>query len=185
MIQLSGDTMKVNMLQLSTIYYDRPILSLRSGGPVGHALSPLINPNNLKIEGWYATAHGERTSFILPAQEVRDMIKKGIVVNDHTSLTHTEDLVRLKKVIEHGFEIIGKQVYSENNKKVGKISNYAVDEESMLIKKLYVSVGITKSFKIQQLIIDRSQIVEINDSYITVRDAAVQVPATKGATQTA
>ena len=173
------------MLQLSGIYYDRQILSLRTGGPVGQALSPLINPNNLKIEGWYATARGERNSYILPASEVRDIIKKGIVVDDHSALTHTEDLVRLKKVIDLGFEVINKRVVTENKRKLGKVQNYAVDDESMFIKKLYIAQSLLKNFSTQQLVIDRSQIIEINDSEIVIRDSAERVRTGKRATQPA
>ena len=173
------------MLQLSSTYYDRPVLSLRTGGPIGHALNPLINPNNLKIEGWYATARGERSSYILPVGEVRDIISKGIVVNDHSSLTHVEDLVRLKNIIDLGFEIIGKQVVTENKRKVGKVGDYAVDSESMIIKKLYINQSIVKSFSTQQLIVDRNQIVELNDRKVVIRDTTVQAGAGARATQPA
>lgn len=173
------------MLQLSSTYYDRPILSLRTGGPVGHALSPVINPNNLKIEGWYATARGEKSSYVVPVNEVRDIINKGIVVNDHSSLTHTDDLIRLKDVINVGFEIIGKSVISENKRKLGKVSDYAVDDESMFIKKLYVNQSILKNLGTHQLIIDRTQIVELNDRHVVVRDTSIRAKSTAQATQPA
>jgi sporulation protein YlmC with PRC-barrel domain len=162
------------MLQVSNIYYDRPILSLRTGGPIGHALNPVINPNNLKIEGWYATAKGERTSYIVPISEVRDIINKGIVVNDHSSLTNVDDLVRLKSVIDLGFEIIGKQVVTENKHKLGKVADFAVDDQSMLIKKLYVNQSLIKNLSIQQLVVDRNQIVELDNRRVVVRDASIK-----------
>lgn len=172
------------MLQLSNIYYDRPVLSLRTGGVIGHALNPLINPNNLKIEGWYATAQGDRQTFVLLANEVRDIIRKGIVVNDHTSLTHTDDLIRLKDIISLGFEVINKPVITENRKKIGKVQTYAVDDQTMTIKKLYIAQSMFKNFGIQQKIIDRSQIVQITDHEIIIRDATEPVLAARRATQT-
>lgn len=162
------------MFQLSSIYYNRKVLSLRTGGPVGQALSPVINPNNLKIEGWYATAQGSREAMVLPVPEVRDIISKGIVVDDHTAMTPVEDLVRLRKVIDTAYEPIGKQVITEGKKKLGKVQDYAVDTESMFIKKLYVGQSLLKNFSAQQLVIDRSQIVEINDRIIKVREATAR-----------
>lgn len=173
------------MLQLSKIYYDRPILSLRTGGDIGHALSPLINPNNLKIEGWYATARGERDSCILPSNEVRDIINKGIVVNDHTSLTATEDLVRMKDIINMGFELIGKQVITDQKRKIGKVSDYAVDDQSLHIKKLYVQQSLLRTMSMDQRIIDRDQIVEINNREVIVRDTDDKVRAAEKAPATA
>jgi len=157
------------MLQLSSIFYNQKILSLRSGGPVGHASCPLIDPDNLKIEGWYATALGNKKRMILPVMEVRDIISKGIVVDDHSSLTHVEDLVRQKRIIELSFELIGKLVRTDDKKKLGKVQDYAVDEESMYIKKLYINQNIFKNLTAQQLVIDRNQIIEINDKEIIVR----------------
>lgn len=159
------------MLQLSSIYYDRKILSLRTGGPIGHALSPIINPNNLKIEGWYATAIHERESYIVPTSEVRDIIDKGIVVDDHTALTPIEDMVRLKSVIQLGFEIIGKTVKNDSKRTLGKVESYAVDDTNFTIQKLYVNQSLFRSFSTQQLVIDRSQIIEINDRFVIVKDA--------------
>ncbi len=105
---------------------------------------------------------------ILPVGEVRDIIGKGIVVNDHTSLTLVEDLVRMKDVIDIGYEVIGKIVVS-NKKKLGKVVDYAVETDSMMIKKLYVNQNLLKNFSNQQLIIDRNQIIELNDKHIIVK----------------
>lgn len=173
------------MLQLSSIFYNRKVLSLRTGGPVGFAMSPVINPNNLKIEGWYATATGERESYILPVAEVRDIIIKGIVVDDHSSLTRVEDMIRLKKTIDIAYEVIGKQVVSSGKKKLGKVADYAVNDDVMMIKKLYVNQSLLKNFTTQQLIIDRDQIVEINNKSIIVRDGSEQVRAGAQAQATA
>lgn len=173
------------MLQLSKIFYDRKILSLRTGGPIGQALSPVINPSNLKIEGWYATAIRERESYVLPAAEVRDIIAKGIVVNDHTSLTLTEDLVRLKNIIDLGFEVIGKTVRTESKKTLGKVVDYAVEDQSYVIKKLYITQGIIRNFTGQQLVVDRNQIIEITDRHVIVREIQERVFAGSQASQVA
>lgn len=173
------------MLQLSGIYYDRKILSLRTGGPVGHALNPVLNPNNLKIEGWYATAVHERESYVLPAGEVRDIIAKGIVVDDHSSLTLVDDMIRLKDIINLGFEVIGKTVKNENKRTLGKVEDYAVDDQSLFIKKLYVSQSLLRSFSTQQLVIDRTQIIEINDRFIVIKDGKIRSSRTERAQQTA
>jgi sporulation protein YlmC with PRC-barrel domain len=173
------------MLQLSTIYYNRKILSLRNGGVIAQALSPVINPNNLKIEGWYAQVSGEKGRMIVLENEVRDIIDKGIVVDDHTAITPVEDLVRLKDVVDINFEVIGKQVATESKKKIGKVQDYAVDDSSMFIKKLYINQSLLRSFNTQQLLVDRSQIVEINDRAIVISDSYLTQPAGARASATA
>lgn len=156
------------MLRLSNSYFDRAILSLRIGGRIGTAHTPIINPNNLKIVGWYASA-SDGSEVILPVIEIRDFIIKGLVVNDYTALTHPEDLVRLKQIIDLQFELIGKQVITEHKRKLGKVSDFAVDDQ-FVIQKIYVNPTLFKSLTSDQLIIGRSSIIEITDKHIIVSD---------------
>jgi sporulation protein YlmC with PRC-barrel domain len=165
------------MLRLSTSYTDRSILSLRTGGQIGLAKQPIINPNNLKVEGWYADDSYEKGDFILPAQEIRDLIAKGLVVNDHDALTHPEDMVRLSEIINLKFSLIGKIVSTESGKKLGKISDYAVNDENYYVQKLYVNPSILHGLTQEQLLIDREQIIEITDKKIIVSDPSVKAGA--------
>lgn len=162
------------MLRLSNNYIDRLILSLRTGGRIGKARTPIINPNNLKIEGWLCDNQFEKGEFVLPTVEVRDFINKGIVVNDHDALTHPDDMIRIKEIIDTRFNLIGKSVVSENKKRIGKIADYAVNDQSYYIQKLYVNPSLLKGLSNQQLVIDRTQIVEITDKKIVIADPTVK-----------
>lgn len=169
------------MLKLSNNYTKKPILSLRNGGVIGTAVEPIINPNNLKIEGWYSENSYEKGTYILPASEVRESIAKGLVVNDHEALTHPDDMIRLKEVLKIEFELIGKNVVTESKKKLGKISDYAVEDTTYYIQKLYVDPPMVKSLTSEQKLIDRSQIVDITDKKIVVQDLSLRVGAAKTA----
>ncbi len=166
------------MLRLSASYTDRSILSLRTGGQIGVARSPIINPNNLKVEGWYSNDSYEKGEFILPAQEIRDVIAKGLIVNDHDALTRPEDMVRLSEIISLKFDLIGKNVVSENGKKLGRITDYAVNDDNYYIQKLYVNPSLLRGLAQEQLLIDRGQIIEITDKKIIVSDPTVKAGAT-------
>jgi len=161
------------MMRLSNNYLDRMVLSLRTGGVIGQASAPIINPNNLRIVGWYCTSRTEKCQYILPTSEIREFIPKGLVVNDYEALTHPDDLVRLKEVIHLNFEIIGKSVVTESKKRMGKIADYSVDDTSYYIQKLYINQSLLKSISTDQLIIDRSQIVEITDKKIIISDPTI------------
>ncbi len=162
------------MLRLSNSFYDRDILSLRTGGKIGVADYPVINPNNLKIEGWYARDISQKGEFVLPFREVRDFITKGLVVNDHDSITSPDDLVRLKPTLNLKFDLIGKTVLTESKKKLGKVVDYAVDD-GFYIQKIYVNPPLLKGLSGDQLLISRNEIVEINDKNIVVSDTTVKI----------
>lgn len=168
------------MLQLCGTLINRPVLSLRTGTQVATTLAPIINPNNLKIEGFFVEASG-RKQRILVTQDLRDIMPQGFVVNDEDVLTDASELVRLKDLINLNFELLDKQVVTVSRTKLGKVSDYATETESMYIKKLYVSQSLFKSFSGGNLGIDRTQIVEITSKRIVVNDLNAKVPAHAGA----
>ncbi len=163
--------MKTTMLQLSKSLIDRPVMSLRTGTQVGTTVSAIINPDNLKIEGLYVLdGLSKNRQLILLNQDIRDTIAQGIVINDHDVLVDASDLVRLKEILEIGFELIGKQVVTENKVKLGKVNDFATDTSSMFIQKLYVTQSMLKSFSNGALSVDRSQIIEITNSKIVIKE---------------
>lgn len=165
------------MLKLSEAILNRPVLSLRTGGPIGTATKAIFNPNNLQIEGWYVTDKFDNSQLILVANEVREIIEQGIVVNDHEVLSPAEDLVRLKPILELNFEIIGKTVTTESGKKLGKVSDYAIESSGLMVKKIYASQSLVKNLTGGTLSIDRTQIIEITNRRIVVEDTTEKVPA--------
>ena len=165
------------MLQLSNTLMNRPILSLRTGTVVARATAPIINPNNLKIEGFYCDDRFNKQQLVLLYQDVRDIISQGIVVNDHDALIEVGELVRLKEILELKFELIGKPVETVSKAKIGKVSDYATEVTTMYVQKLYVSQPIFKSFTGGNLGIDRTQINEITNRRIIINDLHGNVPA--------
>lgn len=167
------------MLKLSDSLIGRPVMSLRTGQQAATTTSAIINPNNLKIEGFYCADKFSRKELVLLYQDIRDVIPQGLVVNDHDVLADPDELVRLKEVMSIRFELIGKQVATLSKQRLGKVSDFSVEVETMYVQKLYASRGILKGLTKGNLVIDRSQINEITDKNIIVNDPldAATVPA--------
>lgn len=161
------------MLTLGQALIGKDVLSLRNGTPVGRVTGVIIDPNNLKIMGWQAQDNFSRKNLILLPQEIREIIPQGFVVNDHEALTQPTDLVRLKPILALHFDLMDKPVYSDHKRKLGKVADYAFDKDESIIQKLYVSQPMLKSFSGGTLLIDRSQIVEITDRRVVVKEATV------------
>jgi sporulation protein YlmC with PRC-barrel domain len=166
------------MLQLSAALLNQPILSLRSGGVIATTTSPIVNPNNFKVEGFYCADIRSNETLILLPQDIRDTIPTGFVVNDYDVLAEPEELVRLHKIMEIGFELLGKQVVTTGKHRVGKVSDYATEMETMYIQKIYVSQSLIKSFTGGSLGIDRGQIHEVTPKKIIIHDLLKTSPAT-------
>jgi sporulation protein YlmC with PRC-barrel domain len=164
------------MLQLSNSLLNQPVLSLRTGSVVATVTAPVINPNNLKIEGFYVQDSRDKRQLILVYQDIRELLDRGFVIDDHDVLAEPDELVRLKKVLNIDFQLIGKQVVTTSKQKVGKVSDYAVDINSMMIQKIYVAQSIMKSLTGGSLSIDRNQVNEITPKRVIINELTKKAP---------
>jgi uncharacterized protein YrrD len=163
------------MLLMSKSLLNRPVMSLRSGGQIATTIEPAINPHNLKILGWWCRVTGQNNQQVLLADDVREIMPRGLAINDDSDLSTPEELVRHREILNVHFQLIDKVVKTKRHK-LGKVSDYAYDQDSMFIEKLYVMRPLVKLFASDDtLIIGRNQIVEITDKYILVKDADVTV----------
>lgn len=161
------------MLSLGSSVTDKPVMSLRTGQPVGQTTQPIINPNNLKIEGWYAIDRFSKQRCIVISQEIRDILPQGMLVNDHESLTDPSELVRLQDTLKLQFSLTGKPVYTTGRKRIGKVEDFSFDKVGFFVQKLYVGQSLIKNFSGGSATVDRTQIVEITDRRIVVKEATV------------
>ncbi len=168
------------MLQLSGSFLAKPVLSLRTGVPVATTTSAIINPDNFKIEGFFCYDSRSKKTLVLVYQDIRDVLPQGLVVNDYDVLTEPEEIVRLKKIIHIGFDPIGKRVVTVSKQRVGKVSDYAVETNTMYIQKVYASQSFMKSFTGGNLGIDRTQIQEVTPKKIIIQDLEKTMRAPAG-----
>lgn len=158
------------MLQLSGYLLNKPVLSLRIASPVAWIVAPLINPRNLKVEGFYCADSQDGKRLVLLCQDIRELSRQGFIVDDHDVLVEPEELVRLKDLMHLNFQLPGKPVLTASKQKVGKVSDYAIETESMFIQKLYVTQSFWKRLTGGSLSVDRSQVVEITRHRIIIND---------------
>lgn len=167
------------MFRLRSAFLNTEILSLRNGATLGVTTGFLINPNNLKVEGFFCQARDAKKheETILLVQDIRDFVPQGIAVNDFDALSNPEDLVRLKKYIYLRYDPVGKKVITLAKESLGKVSDFAIDEQSFYIQKLYATQSILSNLSGGSLSIDRSQINEITDKKIIVKDISAKIPS--------
>ena len=170
------------MLQLSAALLNKNVMSLRTGQPIATVTAAIFNPNNLKIEGFYCQDRYDKSELVLLYQDIREVLPMGYVVNDHEVLVDPGELIRLKEVLETNYELIGKPVQTISKHRVGKVSDYATESETMYVQKLYVSQSIFKSLTGGTLSIDRNQINEITPKRIIINELTKTAPATLPAT---
>ena len=160
---------------MSKSLYNQPVMSLHAGAPIAIAVEPIINPHSLKIMGWWCKLPNGTKQQVLLAEDVREVTPQGLVINDEGALSHTDDLVRHNEILSLHFQLLDKIVKTKRHK-LGRVCDFVYENGGMLVQKLHVARTLTKFLaKEDTLIIDRTQIIEVTDHFILVRDTDVKV----------
>ena len=158
------------MLLLGSRLINTPIMGLQTGTQLAVTKNPIIDPSNLTIIGYEINGPmlSERPSFIRIA-DVRELSDVGMIIDSNDEFIGIKDVVAIEKIYKLGFNLLGIVVIDESKRKLGKVSDYSIDIDSFTITQLNVSRGVIKSLTETELLVHRSQIVEINNSAIIVR----------------
>lgn len=150
-----------------------PILSLHVGGEIARVTEAIVNPDTLKIIAFRVdgplVGHDD-VGDILPVSSIREVSPLGFIVDSVDELVDGESIVRIKKVLELNFSLVGLKVVTKQREKLGKVSEYIVVAEDWQIYQLIVQRPLMKSFLDPELIIPRSRIVEVNDYEVIVKN---------------
>lgn len=170
------------MLLLNNRLENVPVMSLQSGGKLGIATTPIIDPRKLQIAAYYVSGPRIHETSVLHSSDVREIGPLGFIVDSADSImTLDEDLVRLQEIIGFKFSLLGKSVVDDRKKKLGKVAEFSTESDGFYIQKLHVSQSVVKNLTSSHLVIHRSQIIEVTNRQIIVRSATI--PKTTGLTQ--
>lgn len=160
------------MLITGSTLKNRPILSLHIGGEIARIEDLIIDPNDLKIVAFevFGSLVGKEMGTILETGDIREISSIGMIVDSSDVLVNREDVIRLDKVMEIGFQIIGKKVVTKKGTKLGKVEDFITTSDNFEIVQLIVQRPLVKAFIDPELTISRSEIVEVDDEKIVVKD---------------
>ena len=159
------------MLVAAERLINTPVMSLQTGGQLARTKAPLIDPRNLMIIAYELDGPSLDThpSFLL-MNDVRELSNLGLIVDSSEEFVGVDDVIKVREVYDIGFELIGKLVRDENKHRLGKVIGYSIEPGSFMIKQLNVRRPLLKSLTDTELLIDRTQITEVNDSEVIVKN---------------
>jgi len=163
------------MLILGSRLINAPVMSLQTGTRLATTVKPVIDPANLRIIAYSVEGDllVEKPSFIRTA-DIREYGHIGMIIDSNDELIGLDDVIQVKKVYELNFSLVGLPVIDENRRKLGKVSNYTLDTLDFVIQQIDVQRGFLKGLTDTGLLINRSQIIEINNSSIVVKSPSVK-----------
>ena len=94
----------------------------------------------------------------------------GFIIDSSDELVVADDIVRVRDILKLHFNLIGLKVVTKRGTKLGKVIDYTIDLDSGLIQQLIVQRPPLKAFIDPELTISRSQILEVTDYEVKVKD---------------
>ena len=163
------------MLVFDHRLHNVPIMSLQTGTRLASTDQPIIDPANLRIVAYEVEGPllHQRPTF-LRTDDIREIGKIGIIVNGNDDFVGLDDVIKIKELHNLHFQLIGFKVIDEHKRRLGKVIAYTIDTSNFYVQQLDVRQGFIKGIADTGHLIHRTQIIEINNSYIIVKSPAVK-----------
>ena len=163
------------MFTLSHQLINLPIISLQTGQVVGTTGLSIVNPDQLLLMGFFVNSgRGKRQSPVLVTGDLRQITTHEVIIDSEDDFSDIDEIVRLKPIIERHFNLNGLSVVNESGTKLGRVEEYNVDLDTYLVQKFYVKPALFKNFFTDSFIVDRSQVIDVTNKQLVVRDASVK-----------
>jgi uncharacterized protein YrrD len=154
-----------------------PVMSLQTGQAIAVVERPIVNAANLEVMALQcSTGRVRKQPSVILMRDIRQFADDCVIIDSFDDIEDADEIVRLRDVIAKQFDPLAKQVVNESGHKLGKVEDFTINLKTFMLQKLYVHQSLIRSILFNNLVIDRTQIIEINDKQFTVRDASVQEP---------
>jgi sporulation protein YlmC with PRC-barrel domain len=155
-----------------------PVMSLQTGSELARTSKILVDPRDLTVVAYELDGNmlDEHPSFLMPV-DVRELSNMGLIVDSSDEFVGLDDVIKIKQVFDYKFELLGLDVIDDKKHKLGKVQGYHVDSGSFSVQQLVVKRPLLRSFGETELLINRSQVVEVSNSYIKVKSTSEAEPA--------
>lgn len=149
-----------------------PVMSLQTGTELARTKSALVDPRNLTILAYELSGPLlDIEASYLRVADIREIGNLGFIVDSSDEFVNLDDIIKLKEVLDFDFELIGLNVVDEHGRKLGKINGYVIEAGSFVIQQLQVKRPLLRSLSDTELLVNRSQIVNVTNDTVTVVDA--------------
>ncbi len=158
------------MLLVASKLLDIPVMSLQTGSEIARTKKPVVDPASLSIIAYLVDGvlldHTKQNFLrIIDSRELSDI---GLIIDSIDDIVAFGDVLKLDEVINLNFHLTGMKVVDEKSTKIGKIADFTVDVGSFTVQQLVVRRPLLHGFTDTELVVHRSQIIEINNDSVVV-----------------
>lgn len=93
-----------------------------------------------------------------------------IKVHNHDAIASSDEVLRVAQVMAKRVNIFHNKVYTKSGEYLGKVNDFSIDSNVMMLQKLYLSKGFLGLIRYQSRIISAKNILEILPDKIVIKD---------------
>lgn len=138
------------------------VASLEEQEKIGKVREIIVDGKNAKILGFVAkvglSIFGKKM-FLAPI-DILDIDKNGLVIKNTDSILEPTEIIRVKQIMDEGFDLFGLKAYDEEKNYLGKIFDFVIEYPTFSITKYYVRSIMTDR------IFDSKNVLEITNKAI-------------------
>lgn len=146
---------------------------MRSQAKMAKVQDFLFDPRNGRIPAVVVLPRGiiglQNKPALLPVEDIVDWQNNLLLVQDEDAITPPEDIVRLQKLVDDHFGLIGVRVVTESGKKLGAVEDYIVETKLPHISKLVVRRQILWFFSFQE-VVPLKRVISMERKRIVIKD---------------
>ena len=160
------------MLVINSRLLGTPVLSVQAGGPIANVASAVVDPDELKVLAFRLEGPlvNRNNANLLDVRSIREYSNFGMVIDNIDELIADDDVIKIAKVLELNFNLLGLKVKTKKGTKLGHITDFSVTSEDFIVQQIIVKRPIVKAIVDPELTISRKEIVEVNDYEVIVKD---------------
>ncbi len=162
------------MMLLGSSLTNTPVMSIQTGNQLALTGRPVIDPATLAVLAYEVSGPSLDTAApnLLRIADVREFSDIGFIVDSADELIHPSDVIKLQSIYDRHFSLMNMQVTDEKRRKLGRVVDFTLETGGFVIQQLTVRRPLLKSLNDTELLIHRSQIIEVNNDAIVVHSQA-------------
>lgn len=166
------------MQRLASQIIGSSIFSVHAGGKIAEVTGILVRRKDLKVQLFAVKpVDNDKKQFLL-SSDIRAYDGNRQIIDSYQDMSEEDELIRHHELIKDGGKLIGSKVVTQSGKHLGKVLDFSIDTTHHFANKIHVRATWPQRLIHERLIIDRSDIVDITDNKIIVRDATVKAKST-------
>lgn len=163
------------MQKLASEFEHTTIITKQERAVLGSLKDVIVNPDTGDAIGlsFYVTGAKHKV-MVVNTSDITGIGTNFIMIESTDNTSEPDEIIRIKEVLDKDIEIVGSKVVDEDERHLGKVSDWSVSLKNMRLERLYVTSSSLVKMLTQDLIIPANDIVKIEKGRVIVRSGSVK-----------